>query len=389
MGKPSQESPAAKCLSGKRNLFIIGAACIAVLMCGILFLFIFHPAILTRNTDQSSFPGITARFETKPLPQDAKEDAADDPAIWIHHKFSDSSRIIGTDKKGGLAVYDLKGNELYYYPDGLMNNADLRYGFINGSDTIDIMAVTNRTDNTIGIYRIHRNGSIEKINKRPLVTEMEDEVYGLCMYKSLISSRYFVFINNKYGVVEQWELFSEGNQVDGRIVRKLKLETQVEGMVADDDNSVLFVGEEDKGIWKFNAEPDAPAKGILIMKSGEADNPNIKSDVEGLAIYCLPNGNGYLIASSQGNDSYAVFNRKEPYDYLGSFRIVDGTIDGTEVTDGLDVTSAPLGNTFHHGLLVVQDGINKENGKSSAQNFKLADWDSVAIKFTPSLETTK
>jgi 3-phytase len=160
-------------------------------------------------------------------------------------------------------------------------------------------------------------------------------------------------------------------------------------MVADDDNSVLFVGEEDKGIWKFNAEPDAPAKGILIMKSGEADNPNIKSDVEGLAIYCLPNGNGYLIASSQGNDSYAVFNRKEPYDYLGSFRIVDGTIDGTEVTDGLDVTSAPLGNTFHHGLLVVQDGINKENGKSSAQNFKLADWDSVAIKFTPSLETTK
>jgi 3-phytase len=337
----------------------------------------------------SSYSGkfVTAQTETKPVPEDPESDAADDPAIWVNFSLPDSSRIIGTDKKGGLAVYDLSGRELFYYKTGQMNNADNRYDFPLASDTIDILAVSNRTDQSIDIYRINKDGSLEIINSRQFLSRMKDEVYGLCMYKSKITGKFFVFVNGKNGEVEQWELFSENNKIEGRIVRNLKLDSQVEGMVADDDLGKLYVGEEDRGIWIFNAEPNASNEKNLIPMSAEVANPEIEFDIEGLAIYNYPEGGGYLIASSQGNNSYAIFETNSPHKYLGSFRIVIGQFtDGSEETDGLDVTSIPLGKSYPKGLLVVQDGHNTDKGISIPQNFKLVRWDSIATKFNLSPE---
>jgi 3-phytase len=347
----------------------------------------FFPATAeSGNSRQSMIHNLTATYETDPVPRGAGDDAADDPAIWINPACPDSSRIVGTDKKGGLAVYNLQGKELHYYADGLMNNIDLRYGYHLGDNSIDIIAASNRSGNTIDLYRIKSEGSLEKIYKRQLPTEMSDEVYGLCMYKSPVTGKFYVFLNNKFGDIEQWEIFADGNLLDGKIVRKLKVATQVEGMVADDENSTLFVGEEDCGIWRFNAEPDAPVSGTFLVFSGEKDNRNIKFDIEGLAIYNLQHGKGYLIASSQGNDSYAVFTREAPNSYLGSFRIVNGNCDGVEGTDGLDVTSIPIGNSFPNGLFVTQDGENDENGSTAAQNFKIVRWDSISVKFSPAMK---
>jgi 3-phytase len=335
----------------------------------------------------SSDKFVTAQTETKPVPRDSTSDAADDPAIWINYSKPDSSLIIGTDKKGGLAVYDLSGNELFYYPTGQMNNVDLRYGFPLFSDTIDILAVSNRTDQSIDLYKINPNGSLEVIHKAQLKSQIKDEVYGLCMYKSRISGKFYVFVNGKDGGVEQWELFTDDKKINGKIVRNLKLDSQVEGMVTDDENGFLYVGEEDKGIWKFNAEPVDQTEKVLLTLSTEGDNPFIEYDIEGLAIYKLSNGEGYLLASSQGNDSYAIFERKPPNNYLGSFRIVDGyTTDGSQETDGIDVTSMPLGKNYPAGLFVAHDGENEESGLSAPQNFKLIRWDSIALKFNPVLK---
>jgi 3-phytase len=263
-----------------------------------------------------------------------------------------------------------------------MNNVDLRYGFSLSSDTIDLLAVSNRTDQSIDLYKINSNGSLEVIHQQQLKSLLKEEVYGLCMYRSGKSGKFYVFVNGKDGAVEQWELFQVENKVSGKIVRNLKLSTQVEGMVADDENGFLFVGEEDRGIWKFNAEPDGLEAKILLPLSAEEDNPFIAFDIEGLAIYQSHDGKGFLIASSQGNNSYALFERLSPNKYLGSFKIVDGpNTDGSQETDGLEVTSAPLGKNYPAGLLVVQDGKNREAGVAAAQNFKLIRWDSITVKF--------
>ena len=53
-------------------------------------------------------------------------DAADDPAVWVNPDDPSKSVIVGTDKEGGLMVYDLAGRQLQYLPVGDMNNVDVR-----------------------------------------------------------------------------------------------------------------------------------------------------------------------------------------------------------------------------------------------------------------------
>lgn len=326
---------------------------------------------------------VQATVETTPTPRGKNDDSADDPAIWVNKNQPEKSFIIGTDKKGGLATYDLAGNQLNYYATGDMNNCDLRYGFPINGDTIDILAASNRTMHSVSLFKIGKNGTLDTIHSRIIKSAMSEEVYGLCMYRSKKTGLCYVFVNGKSGEVEQYELFANKNKADAKLVRTLKLGTQTEGMVTDDATGILYVGEEQAGIWKFDAEPYGSLEGKMIANSSEV-NPNIKYDIEGLAIYATDSINGYLVASSQGNYSYAVFERQGENKYLGSFRIIDGVVDGVEETDGLDITNVSLPG-FPNGFLVVQDGFNYNGHKKKSQNYKYISWSDIkkAIQLLP------
>lgn len=352
-----------------RNRFIL------IIFCIFLFFSCNRPSEGSKKAGQHIKNIVAATIETTATPQTSKDDSADDPAIWINSSNPENSVIIGTDKKGGLITYNLKGEQLNYYPFGLMNNCDLRYGFVLDNDTIDVLAASNRSTQSLSLFKISEKGELDSIHPRTIKSEMLDEVYGLCMFKSKISGEMYVFMNSKAGEIEQYELFVSNHKIDARLVRNLKLNTQTEGMVADDENGILYVGEEDAGIWKFDAEPNGSTERTLIQNSSE-ENQNIKYDIEGLAIYDTGNGVGYLIASSQGNFSYAIFERQNENKYIGSFRIMDGEIDGVEETDGLDVTCKKLPG-FEKGFLVVQDGYNYEGRMLASQNFKIVPWNLI------------
>ena len=192
-------------------------------------------------------------------------------------------------------------------------------------------------------------------------------------------------MNGKSGIIEQWELVSHGEgEITGQVVRKLQVASQPEGMVADDELGYLYVGEEGRGIWKFMAEPDATVDPMFIAES-DSTNSKIQYDVEGLSIYYAPNNKGYLIASIQGNNSYAIFERGGENKYLGSFRIKDAGIDGVEETDGIDVMNLDLGGPFPKGLFIAQDGFNNDGNAELPQNFKLVSWEKIARLFDPPL----
>ncbi|MDX1908040.1 MAG: phytase [Bacteroidia bacterium] len=322
---------------------------------------------------------ITADVETTPSVSTGGEDAADDPAIWIHPGDPRQSLIVGTVKGVGLEVYDLTGKRIRSYATGNPNNVDIRYGFTLGSGLrTDLVAVSDRATQEIQIFGIQPGGALTLLSGHRLKTALT-EVYGICMYRSPESGKIFVFVNGKEGLIEQWELMPYNkDEISGRKVRTLRVETQPEGMVADDELGVLYIGEEDKGIWRGAAEPDAPADLTLIAGSTQ-DNPAIRYDVEGLALYAPRKGRGYLVASSQGNNTYAVFDRQTPNVYLGSFSIGDGPLtDGTSETDGLDITASRTGSPFKRGLLIVQDGVHPgPNGKAMPQNFKFISWKRV------------
>ena len=61
-------------------------------------------------------------------------------------------------------------------------------------------------------------------------------------------------------------------------------------------------------------------------------------------------------------------------DITGVPKVRDGDqTDGTEDTDGIDVTTADLGATFSGGLFVAHDGQN-DGGN---QNYKLVPWKGI------------
>jgi 3-phytase len=123
-----------------------------------------------------------------------------------------------------------------------------------------------------------------------------------------------------------------------------------------------------EGIFRLDTDPEGDKTPVRIPGSDEG-NPHIAYDIEGLAIFSHQ-GTDYLIASSQGNFSYAIFQLGIEEKYLTSFTITEGVVDGVEETDGLEVIAEPLNPRFKRGLLVVQDGFNTNGNEATSQNFK-------------------
>lgn len=324
------------------------------------------------NQTKKPFKAIIADAETTPVT--SSEDAADDSCIWINRENILQSTIIGTNKKEGLEVYSLDGKRLYLYKIGRVNNVDIRDGFPLNGKTVSIVTASNRTNNTISILYVKPNGELEEIAARPIFSKLT-EVYGLGMYKSKITNKFYVFVVSKRGVVEQWELFEKNSKVDAKIVRKIVLDSQGEGIVADDYHAKVYIGEENKALWKFDAEPKSPNNKIQVIRT---DAYNMKDDFEGVTLYDAGNGKGYIILSSQGNNSYAVFDRITNQ-YQGSFSLQNSdSIDGTYDTDGIDVTSFSFDKKYPKGFFVAQDGANTQGKDSLNQNFKIVNWSKIS-----------
>lgn len=315
---------------------------------------------------------VFASVETEPVA--SANDAADDPAIWVHPTDPSRSLIIGTDKKNGLDVYDLAGKRVQTLPDGRMNNVDLRYGFALGGASVAIVAATNRTDQTLALYAVDANGRLSNVADGKIATGMADP-YGLCMYRSA-AGEYFVFANDgDTGHFRQWQLEARGGRVGARLVREFSVGSQAEGCAADDGIGALYVAEEDVGLWRYSAAPDGGSARTTI---DSVAGGHLTDDAEGVTIYYGAGQSGYLIASSQGSNDYNVYHRNGDNKFIGKFAIVPSPagVDGTSDTDGIDVTSTSLGSAFPHGVFVAQDG--KNTNPSAAQNFKLVPWERIA-----------
>ena len=167
-------------------------------------------------------------------------------------------------------------------------------------------------------------------------------------------------------------------RVAAEAVRELDVGGQVEGCVADDELGDLYVGEEQVGIWRYRAEPDGGEDRVLIAATGDG---TLVADVEGLAIYRGSDGDGYLVASSQGDSTFSVYARRDGAHVLRFAVVGGGAVDGVSDTDGIEVTSAALGGAWPDGLFVAQDGDN-EGGN---QNFKLVSWGEIAAAADPPL----
>jgi 3-phytase len=328
-------------------------------------------------------PEVHAALETTPVMAKGEDDAADDPALWVHPVTPEQSLIFGSNKKGGIAMYNLQGKQLAYFEVGKMNNLDVLYGLDWNGGKIDVLGGTNRSTQSVDLYRIHADSAtLVPLFKTPFKMDSTrmDDVYGFCFYKDTKAQQAYLFVNAKNGRLEQYAIHPlKNDKLDLKLVRSVQFDSQVEGMVADAQAGVLYVGEEDRGIWKLSANATSKEAPKLLPWSTQEQNEAIHYDVEGLDIYNINEEEGYLVVSSQGNFSYAVFERQGENAYLGSFKIsAHAAVDGVEETDGLAFTNQSLGPLFPKGVMVVQDGQNNDRNMLLAQNFKIVDWREIA-----------
>ncbi|MEU4264274.1 phytase [Streptomyces sp. NPDC025273] len=373
---------------------------------------------------------------------------ADDPAIWRNDADPGRSLVVATAKEGGLRVYGLDASLVQSIPappaateddaPGRFNNVDLVTGLRTPAGRADVAVVSDRGNDRLRVYRVDpsRPGQPLKDVTDPAAgpvfsadqAEINDQrtAYGLAAWQDPRTGRSYALVSRRNTTdLALLELRPTASGTVGyEKVRTLSLPSsfrlpngtpwtpcgepgelpQVEGMVVDPANGTLYAGQEDVGIWRIPAGLDG--RPVLVDKVREYGVPGtydpeteecapgtdpgfggkrLAADVEGLTLFREPDGDGYLMASSQGDDTFALYDREvsEDNEYEGGFRITaaSGDLDGSEECDGAAVLNEPLGDRYPDGLLVVQDGhetsaAGDEEGRE-ATGFKFVDLGAV------------
>lgn len=217
---------------------------------------------------------VTARAQTVPVGTGAA-DAADDPAIWRDARRPSRSLIVATDKKAGLYVYGLDGKVRHFVPDGRLNNVDL----IDMGRARVIVIASDRGDKAAARLRIYRLDT-RRARLVPLgvVPGGAGEAYGVCLARR--GDRIDAYSVLKHGTIVQVRIGLDPAP-RAELLRELHLASQTEGCVVDPRSETLYVGEEEVGIWAFDARAEAPATPRLVAP---VDGHHLVADVEGLAL---------------------------------------------------------------------------------------------------------
>lgn len=300
---------------------------------------------------------VAATGETDPVGT-GKADAADDPAIWVDPANPNRALIIATDKKAGVHVYDLAGKDIAFIQGGLVNNVDVAGNIVAASDRND------GVNAHIAVFRLDpATAALTSLGRAAAGT---GEAYGFCLKKTASGEPLTAALIIKDGTVRVGTLTTDGAAPSFAAQWEHKIPTQSEGCVFDGDT--LYVGEEDAGIWRLTQKGNAADAAMVAP----VDNQRLVADVEGLATIDHK-GQRYLLASSQGDNAYAVF-KLPSMDYVGRFAVAAGAFGATSDTDGIEAVAGNFGPAYPDGLFLAQDGDNAPK----AQNFKLLRWDQIA-----------
>jgi 3-phytase len=296
---------------------------------------------------------------------DAEVDA-DDPALWADPRDPARAVMFGTDKSDGLYVHNMDGSVRQFLPSGPVNNVDLRIGFPTAAGERVLVAASNDAPgaNGVNLY-LFDPATLTTVDYGFLATAYEP--YGFCMGRR--EDAFYLVVTTKAGTVHQMSVADGPNGPVIGAERVLTLGSQLEGCVTHDAADILYVGEEDVGVWRFDFDPSGSTDALEVAR---VDRIRIKDDVEGLTIL-RDGGVDYLIVSSQGDSTYPVYRIEgQRHIYVGRFAIVDGPeIDGVTQTDGLSAFSGAIG-PFPEGAIAFHDHEDAPN--PGQQNFKIVDW---------------
>ena len=339
-------------------------------------------------------------FDIRPaVSTDQVSEDPDDPSVWIHPSDPGRSLLICTNKVpapgGAIVVFGLDGKTRQTIGNlDRPNNVDVEYGLpLHGTPT-DIAVATERLKRRLRVFRIASDGSkLDDVSSGggiPVFEGQADESgapMGIALYRRPADGAIFAVVGRKTGPAAgylwQYRLEDDGTGlVKGTKVREFGRFSgtgEIEAIAVDDALGYVYYADEGDGIHKWHADPDHPEAGRELAHFGR---DGFQADREGIGIYALPDGTGYILCTDQieGNSQYRIFRREgapgNPHDHGELIKAVRG---GADATDGIEVVSAPLGPSFPKGLLIAMN--------SGPRNFLVFRWEDVAAAGEPKLKS--
>ena len=289
---------------------------------------------------------------------------SDDPAIWVNSADPSASLVVGTDKHsdGALYVFDLEGQELAHKTiRGLQrpNNVDVAYGIILNGSPVDIAVVTERERQRLRLFALPTMDAVDGGEGIPVfVGESDRRVMGIGLYRRPSDGETFAIVSRKSGpsgsYLWQYRLHDDGTgRVVGTQVRSFGIFSgsgEIEAIAVDDELGFVYYSDELAGIRKYHADPNHPDAATQLAFFGRND---FARDREGISIYDLGDGPGYLLISDQQSDSMNIYAREGgpggPHDH----QLVKTVRLAASRSDGNEVTSRALSPLYPGGLFVV------------------------------------
>jgi 3-phytase len=311
----------------------------------------------------------------------------DDPAIWIHPTDPSKSLVIGTDKDedGALYVFDLEGKIIQKIGNlKRPNNVDIEYGLILNGKKTDIAVASERMTHKLRIFSLPEMKEIDNGGIEIFMGETGNEfrnLMGISLYKNPKNEKIYAIAGRKNGPTDgtylwQYELSDDGKgKVKAELVRKFGKfsgKKEIEAIAVDDALGYVYYSDENIGVRKYYADP---AKGneelALFGTEGFTD------DNEGISIYTIEDGTGYILVSDQQANQFRIFPREgtssnpHQHDLLKVIKL------STNESDGSEVSNIALNDTFKSGIFVAM---------SDNKTFHFYKWEDIAgedLKIAP------
>lgn len=344
-----------------------------------LFFGLAASALLQASCDNPQ-TGTTKMDSIKPaLVTEAVRYDSDDPAIWIDKTDPSKSLVIATDKDadGALFVYDLQGKIV---KDKVVsnlkrpNNVDIAYGFRLAGKSVDIAVTTERMTHKLRIFSLPDMKPIDQGGLEMFVGETEPDfrdLMGIALYTSPKGEIYAIVGRKngpKDGYLGQYLLEDNGaGAVKATLVRKFGSfsgKKEIEAIAVDNELGYIYYSDEQVGVKQYYADPAKGNQQLALFAT-----KGFKEDHEGISIYKLTDSTGYILVSDQGANRFQVFSREgtktNPFEhtYLKTVPVM------ATQSDGSDVVSIRLNDTFQHGLFVAM---------SDDKTFHYYRWEDIA-----------
>jgi 3-phytase len=206
------------------------------------------------------------------------------------------------------------------------NNVDVEYGVRIAGRPTDIAVATERLARQLRVFRIEPDeGRLIDLGAVPIFQGVEGEAgapMGVGLYRRDRDNAVFAIVAPKTGPRDgylwQYRLSDDGSgRMAASLVRRfgtfsatsVREENEIEAVAVDDALGYVYYADEADGIHKWHADPDHPNAGRELAHFARE---GFRGDREGIAIYALPDGTGYIVCTDQldVDSEYHVYLRE-------------------------------------------------------------------------------